>query len=492
MNYFYILMFLSLWTMGLVLLTHNRKANFWISMTLATGGMASFAFSVHLTIVPLLLPRGWLSPIMGTVLYEASVIAMSVYFYFFPFAACMGALWLSGISSRKTRMLISSLLVLPVATALVYHLWNTSWGHFNMGEIRLLAAFYFLVSYVFYVLAVRLEKEPHKKRNKRRVGILFSFGTLYPFVTDFVGFKSLTMGHWSFDLDSNGAWQYNVVVILGLIAIIVYYLVKYGFMGIKLRIEQEKMDVSMRALTMGVSILNHSIKNEIQKINYLTEKTEGYIQAGQSEKSLQSIEQIHSVTAHMLNMVGRIKDKAEDIVLTESKTDVKDLFTEVLQPMQPLLETRSVRVRIDYESDGYLVADATHLKETLSNLIQNALDAMPVEGGELVLRTFQAKRHYMIAVTDNGSGIPKDQLGKIFEPFYTTKKNAYNHGLGLPYCASVLWKHGGKLTVAGAESGRGTTVTLQFPMRRFISPDGRPRDESAAALAGGFIRLGRR
>ncbi|MDF2837496.1 MAG: signal transduction histidine kinase [Paenibacillus sp.] len=492
MNYFYILIFLSLWTMGLVLLTHNRKANFWISTTLATGGMASFAFSVHLTIVPLLLPRGWLSPLMGTILYEASVVAMTIYFYLFPFAACMGALWLSGIRSGKARMLVSALLALPVAAALGEHLRHQPWGHFDIDGIRTLAAFYFIISFVFYYLAVKLEKDMHKKKNKRRVGILFSFGTLYPFFTDFVGFRSLTIGHWRFDLESNGAWQYNVVVILGLVAIITYFLVKNGFMGIKLRIEQEKMDVSMRALTMGVSILNHSIKNEIQKINYLTEKTEGYIQAGQSDKSLQSIEQIHSVTAHMLNMVGRIKDKAEDIVLTESRTDIRDLLEEVLQPMQPLLENSSVQVSIEYESDGHLVADATHLKETLSNLIQNALDAMPAAGGKLTLRSFRLKRHYLIEVKDNGSGIPKDQLGKIFEPFYTTKKNAYNHGLGLPYCASVLWKHGGKLTVAASDSGRGTTVTLQFPGRRFIAADALPADVAADPLKGKLIRLGRR
>ncbi|WP_438497875.1 sensor histidine kinase [Paenibacillus sp. IHBB 3054] len=467
MNYFYIVMFLSMWTMGVVLLVFNRKSNFWISLTLMTGGMASFAFSIHLTIVPFLLPRGWLTPTFSSFLYQLSVVAMTVYFYLFPFTACMGALWLGAVRTTKKKALISILLFIPAVLVGGHHLLKEPWASFDISHFRSWAGFYIVLSLVFYGIAFKREKEFYTRKNKKRVGVIFTLGTLFAFVTDFVGFRSLTMGEWSFELKSNGTWKYNVVVVLGLVAVIIFYLVKNGFMGIKLRIEREKRDLSMRALTMGVSILNHSIKNEIQKINYLTEKTEGYIHTGQTNKSLQSIEQIHSVTAHLLDMVGRIKDKADDIVLSETQVGVKDIFTAVLEPMQPLLESRSVRVAVMQEEDGELVCDTMHLKETLSNLVQNAVDAMDPEGGTLTLRTVSAKRYYIIEVTDNGCGIPKEQLGKIFEPFYTTKKNAYNHGLGLPYCVSVMRKHGGRLTLVNAETGRGTTVILHFPIQRF-------------------------
>jgi two-component system, sporulation sensor kinase B len=470
LNLFYILMFLSMWTMGVVLLVFNRKANLWISLTLLTGGMASFAFSIHLTIIPFILPRGWLSPAFSSFLYELSVAAMTVYFYLFPFTACMGALWLGAVRSIKTRALISILLFIPAVLVWGHHFRNEPWASFEISHFRMWAGLYFLLSFVLYGIAFKREKEFYTKKNKKRVGVIFTLGTLFAFVTDFVGFRSLTMREWSFELESNGAWKYNVIVVLGLVAVIIFYLVKNGFMGIKLRIEREKMDVSMRALTMGVSILNHSIKNEIQKINYLTEKTTGYIHSGQSDKSLQSMEQIHSVTAHLLDMVGRIKDKADDIVLSETQVGIKEIISAVLQPMQPLLESRSIRVAVTQEEDGELICDTMHLKETLSNLVQNAVDAMDTEGGTLTLRTVRAKRYFIIEVADTGCGIPKDQLGKIFEPFYTTKKNPYNHGLGLSYCMSVMRKHGGKLTIASAESERGTTVMLHFPIQRFVVP----------------------
>ncbi|WP_173112667.1 sensor histidine kinase [Paenibacillus qinlingensis] len=278
----------------------------------------------------------------------------------------------------------------------------------------------------------------------------------------------MTLREWNFQLESNGAWKFNVVVILGLVAIIIFYSVKYGFLGIKLRIERDKLDYSMRALTMGVSILNHSIKNEIQKINYLTEKTEGFIHAGQTEKSLQAIEQIHSVSAHLLSMVGRIKDKAEDILLSESQIEVKKLLAEVILPMQPLLESRSVEIIWKQVEAGDLICDTIHMKETLSNLIHNAMDALGSRGGIITLQALKAKRYFIIEVKDNGVGIPKDQLTKIFEPFYTTKKNSHNYGLGLPYCLSVMRKHGGKLDIAETEMGKGTTVILQFPIQRYV------------------------
>ncbi|WP_249897911.1 HAMP domain-containing sensor histidine kinase [Paenibacillus sp. PK3_47] len=460
-------MFLSLWTIGGIFLTYNIRTSFWNGMMLIAGGMASFAFSIHLVIMPFLVPREWLSPSLSGFIYQLSIAAMTIYFYIFPYFVCMGGVWHGAIRSYRLKVLASAVLAIPALVLLAVQLLHQPWGVFDIAAFRWWAGFYLLVGYTFYYLAYRRETEYFAKRNKKRSGLLFTCGTLFAFITDFVGFHSLRMGEGIFNLESNGAWKFNVVVILALVAIIIIYTVKYGFLGIKLRIERERMDVSMRALTMGVSILNHSIKNEIQKINYLAEKTESYIHSSQPDKSLQSIEQIHQVTSHLMDMVGRIKDKADDIVLSETHNCIEDLLTAVLQPMQPMLDSRAVRTVVRQEEGGELICDALHFKEMLSNLIHNAMDAIEPAGGLISLRTSKTKRYFTLEVTDNGSGIPKDQLGKIFEPFYTTKKNPYNHGLGLSYCLSVMRKHGGRLTIGNAESGQGTTVMLHFPVQRY-------------------------
>ncbi|MGO4544645.1 sensor histidine kinase [Paenibacillus sp. 2TAB23] len=469
MNVFYILMFLSLWTMGIVFLRYSFKRNVWISFTLITGGMASFAFSIHLTIMPFILPYEWLNPFWSTFVFHLSVAAMTIYFYLFPLATSMGGLWMGALNSSKVKWILSVVLALPAFILLALHLIREPWNSFDIRTFRWWSGAYFFLGYLFYHAAYLREKDHLVRRNKKRVAFLFSFGTLWAFVSDFIGFRKLTLEEWHFTLESNGAWQLNAVIILGLVAAIIYYSVKYGFLGVKLRFEREKLDSSMRALTMGVSILNHSIKNEIQKIDYLTEKTQSFIHNGQTEKSLQSIEQIHAVTAHLLSMVNQIKDKADDIIINETPIQLQQLFASVIMPMQPLFDRRAVTIEFSEINSGILNGDSVHIKEVLSNLLQNAVDAMENEGGTIILRSIKTKRNFIIEVKDNGCGIPKEQHSKIFEPFYTTKKNTSNHGLGLSYCAAVMRKHGGLLSIADTEIGEGTTFLLQFPMNRYTS-----------------------
>nr|WP_306812793.1 ATP-binding protein [Paenibacillus soyae] len=109
------------------------------------------------------------------------------------------------------------------------------------------------------------------------------------------------------------------------------------------------------------------------------------------------------------------------------------------------------------------------MAETLSNLVHNAVDAMEETGGLLRIRSFKFKKHYVLEVKDNGSGIPKEHLARIFEPFYTTKKNTANHGLGLSYCVSVMRKHGGDLRIEESEAGKGTAIWLMFPVKRYTA-----------------------
>ncbi|MCR2804124.1 sensor histidine kinase [Paenibacillus soyae] len=469
MEALYVLMFASMWTMGVVFLIYGFKKNFWIAMTLLTGGTASFAFSIHLAFMPLLLPLDVLTPFWSGLIYQVSVVAMSVYFYAFPFAAGMGGLWLGAVRSLPVKVLITAVMATPSVWLFVSHLQQDPWNSFTVGDFRWWSGFCFLFGGVMYAIAFIREPDSYLKRGKRRVAALFSTGTLWAFVSDFVGFRTLVMGEWSFELESNGTWQLNAIVILALVAGIIYSAAKYGILGVKVKLEKERLDSSMRALTMGVSILNHSIKNEIQKINYLTEKTQGYIQSGQLEKSQQTIEQVHAVTAHLLSMVGRIKDKADDIVLKEEAVSVDGLLAAVLKSMMPILESRAVKVELKQEDGGELVCDAMHMAETLSNLVHNAVDAMEETGGLLRIRSFKFKKHYVLEVKDNGSGIPKEHLARIFEPFYTTKKNTANHGLGLSYCVSVMRKHGGDLRIEESEAGKGTAIWLMFPVKRYTA-----------------------
>ncbi|MFD0693131.1 sensor histidine kinase [Paenibacillus sp. GCM10027628] len=467
MKVIYVLMFVSMWTTGILFLFNSNKNNFWSGMCLLFGGMASFAFAVHLSIMPVLLSYNLVHPFFGELLYRMSVIAMNIYFYFLPYIFCMGGLWLSNNFSSKNRVLISCLLAVIPIVLIVNHAWINGWNQFEASHFRWWAGAYVALGCMFYYMSVQKETDTFSKKSKRRVGIIFSSGMSWAFISDYVGFESLKLGMWTFDLQSNGTWQYNFILILSLISLVIYNTVRYGFLGIKLKIERERLDYSMRALTMGVSILNHSIKNEIQKINYLTEKSSDLIRDNQPERSLQAIEQVHAITAHLLNMVNSIKEKADDIVLQERPFPLRELLEAAAAFMKPVFEHKEIEIILNIDAEGELYGDPVHLKETLSNLIHNAIDALPSSGGILQIRTYVTKKGLYIDLKDNGAGIPKENLSKIFEPFYTTKKNTLNHGLGLSYCYSVLLKHGGQLSIPESEINKGTTVRLQFPIQKF-------------------------
>lgn len=468
MRIIYILMFLSLWSLGLFILFHRTRSNIWIGLTILLGGSASYAFSMHLSIIPVI-GDAWMPEFFSQALYYSTVVGMNIYYFILPFVFCMGGLWLNERMSYRWKWIWSAALFPGMAALLANHLMQGPWNIFRMDEFRWWDGLYIATGCFFYLLAYFSERNGLGRRTQRRT-LLFPLVMVWAFMSDYVGFDYLELGRWSFDLRSNGMWHANFIVILGTVAVVLLFTIRYGFLGIKLRIERERIDHSIRTLTMGVSILNHSIKNEIQKIDYLAEKSRTLLSSGQTERAVQTIGQVHGLTAHLLHMVNRIKDKAEDVVLDEGEIDVRELVESVAVFARTLTEERAVALFVSYGAEGKLNCDAVHIRETLSNLIRNAIDAMKPEdgdGGYVELHTSATRREFRIEVRDNGSGIPPEHLSKIFEPFFTTKKNALNYGLGLSYCSSVMSKHGGKLSVPESVPGQGTTIMLHFPKSKF-------------------------
>ncbi len=155
--------------------------------------------------------------------------------------------------------------------------------------------------------------------------------------------------------------------------------------------------------------------------------------------------------------------------LKPSLVDVNATVTELLSLLR---STLGKNVRIEAELAGDLpmtLVDATQLAAALLNMAVNARDAMP-EGGVLTLRTNLIARAGMpggkallIDVADTGCGIPFDQQGKVFEPFYTTKGAGKGTGLGLARVYGFVRQSGGAIELRSAP-GRGATFSLYLPV----------------------------
>jgi len=106
-------------------------------------------------------------------------------------------------------------------------------------------------------------------------------------------------------------------------------------------------------------------------------------------------------------------------------------------------------------------ADPELINRALQNLVLNAIDAMP-SGGTLALRTGHHDGVVMLAVSDTGTGLTREECERLFTPYYTTKQ--HGTGLGLAIVQSVVSDHHGKITVE-SEPGRGSTFRIELPVQ---------------------------
>jgi PAS domain S-box-containing protein len=126
-------------------------------------------------------------------------------------------------------------------------------------------------------------------------------------------------------------------------------------------------------------------------------------------------------------------------------------------------ELRGIKINIqkDFSSLPATTGSAAELREIFTNLVNNAIDAMP-QGGSIKIKTFKEDNHISIKVEDTGIGIPKVIRDRIFDPFYTNK-GVKSSGLGLSVSYGIINRHKGTIIVDSIE-GKGTTFTIKLPI----------------------------
>ncbi len=105
--------------------------------------------------------------------------------------------------------------------------------------------------------------------------------------------------------------------------------------------------------------------------------------------------------------------------------------------------------------------DTDQIRQVLVNIVMNAVQAMP-KGGKLTIAAKQRDNFLEVKITDTGDGIPEENLGKIFDPLFTTK--AKGIGLGLAVCKAIIDRHQGHIEVESGV-GKGATFTIKLPLK---------------------------
>jgi len=140
---------------------------------------------------------------------------------------------------------------------------------------------------------------------------------------------------------------------------------------------------------------------------------------------------------------------------------LNNVVEKTLELLRPEIENRGVAIKMKLARNLTATPiDATQIQQVLVNLVKNASQAM-TNGGTLTLQTGENADAVWVSVADTGGGIPQEQINRIFEPFYTTKKKG--SGLGLMIVQRIVRAHDGKIELE-SHVGRGTTFRIWLPL----------------------------
>lgn len=203
----------------------------------------------------------------------------------------------------------------------------------------------------------------------------------------------------------------------------------------------------LRSIANLASMLAHEIKNPLTALSTFTEQLRerkdepGFIDEFEAVVT-KEIERINSLLNELLLLAKPSEPQIKDI-------NPNEIIEQIIKLVQAKCDNLNIAIICKFEAKTKIPADFNLIKQSLLNLVLNAIDSMQ-NGGTLSISTSiqkadNSKDLYIINVLDTGCGINSKDLPYVFEPFFTRKANGT--GLGLPITQSIIEKHGGKIEV---------------------------------------------
>ncbi|HLG43315.1 MAG TPA: ATP-binding protein [Planctomycetota bacterium] len=175
----------------------------------------------------------------------------------------------------------------------------------------------------------------------------------------------------------------------------------------------------------------------------------------------------------VLKQVWRLDRLVRDLLVyarpwsvQKQRTDLSSLARSVIEAARPDPRARGVLLRVETTSPCYALVDRQLVEAALSNVLQNAMEAVSTGGSVSVGCANGPTGEVRVVIEDNGPGIAPELSHKVFQPFFTTKPKGT--GLGLPIVKRIMEAHGGSIVLAPRKEG-GTRATLAFPANGAIA-----------------------
>ena len=353
----------------------------------------------------------------------------------FCIVLCNIPLLISYLKNLKTTNIVLSMGIL-----FYYH----QFYHFNF---YMLMIEYFIYFFVYVVV----------RKNKLNYRYLInSFVLIKSFVLSFQEFALLQNYHTFF---SSFLYVLFLMLCFYCISYVVFYLLDHVEQLLNLNNTLKELEKE-KVLRSSLFKLTHEIKNPIAVCK-------GYLDM-MNTNDLVKIKKYLPIIKSEINRTLVIMDDFLDYSKIKVEKDIIDmnvLIEDTLEALNYLFKKNNIVIKSDlFDDDTYVNGDYNRLKQVLVNVFKNAIEAKK-EDMIIKLHTKVMKDQFVIEICDNGIGTDSETLSKVYDTFYTTKKNGT--GLGVAISKEIIELHHGKINYE-SEFGKGTKVTIQLPIYKEI------------------------
>jgi len=225
--------------------------------------------------------------------------------------------------------------------------------------------------------------------------------------------------------------------------------------------EQQRRTEKVEAMGRLASGVAHEIRNPLNSIKLVVDLLkEAYVPERKREKYEKYIIAVREEISRISSIVEEFLRFARPPDLHPESVDFRIFFDEIKTLYGPGLKSSRISLITEIEEHPPYTGDAQQLKQVFINLIENASHACGEEG-TIEIKAKIDGNAYVITVRDDGKGIPSGDIDRIFDIYYTTKKDGT--GIGLAIVHQIITRHGGTITVE-SEEGTGTVFTIRLPL----------------------------